>query len=229
MNLELGEILKAYSLGPHQKYAERLHELSKDSLIGVFSDLLTMYINDKNSSTIREFITVSMAGYEHSGSKIGYNGFKHVTAGKPLACEAKPVNVTRLGLEMYRSGERKTCKKLDGGGNYTDYSWKRHEKYCRDNPHILVSGFVDGRIIYLFEFPFRTSSFRSHFEEKLEKRFPKGDIKGEFIRSVTFDYRHYVDTEDLKILYCEETVLDEYKDFLRGTFHRDMKRNLKKV
>jgi hypothetical protein len=58
-------------------------------------DLLTMYINDKNSSTIREFITVTLAGYEHRQSKIGYNGFKQdaFVAGKTIKCEAKPKNI----------------------------------------------------------------------------------------------------------------------------------------
>jgi hypothetical protein len=33
-----------------------------------------MYINDKNSSTIREFLTVTLAGYKHKEGKIGYSG-----------------------------------------------------------------------------------------------------------------------------------------------------------
>ena len=33
--------------------------------------ILKLYINDKNSSTLREFITTSIAGYKHIGTKIG--------------------------------------------------------------------------------------------------------------------------------------------------------------
>jgi hypothetical protein len=73
-------------------------------------DLLTMYINDKNSSTIREFITVTLAGYEHKERKIGYNGFKQGVFDheKTIKCEAKPRNFDTEELEKYRRGERKT-------------------------------------------------------------------------------------------------------------------------
>jgi len=37
-------------------------------------------------------VTITLAGYEHSEKKIGYNGFKQSAAigGPPMACEAKP-------------------------------------------------------------------------------------------------------------------------------------------
>lgn len=55
-------------------------------------DWLTMYINDKRSSTIREFITVTLAGYEHNQAKIGYSGYRQDTfiSGRTVKCEAKP-------------------------------------------------------------------------------------------------------------------------------------------
>ncbi len=63
MNQELANVIKIYSTG--QQLSDYLIGKSKDNLIGIFVDLLTMYINDKNSSTLREFITVTLAGYEH--------------------------------------------------------------------------------------------------------------------------------------------------------------------
>lgn len=65
LNQELANVLKIYSTGTHQELSNYLVGKSKDTLIGMLLDLLTMYINDKNSSTIREFITVTMAGYTH--------------------------------------------------------------------------------------------------------------------------------------------------------------------
>ncbi|PIU83365.1 MAG: hypothetical protein COS68_04465 [Elusimicrobia bacterium CG06_land_8_20_14_3_00_38_11] len=63
MNQELAEVIKIYSTGTHQELSSYLIGKSKDTVIGILVDLLTMYINDKNSSTIREFITVTFAGY----------------------------------------------------------------------------------------------------------------------------------------------------------------------
>ena len=123
MNQNLSDAIKEYSLRPHCDYARLMHGYSKDTLVGMFTGLLTLYINDKNSSTLREFITVILAGYQHEENKIGYNGFKHATAGKSIACEAKPKNVSSSDC-----GERKNVRKLNGGGNFTDYTWKRFEK-----------------------------------------------------------------------------------------------------
>lgn len=120
MNQELANIIKIYSTGSHKELSGYLIGKSKDTLIGMLVDLLTMYINDKNSSTIREFITVTFAGYEHKVGKIGYNGFKQdaFISGKTLKCEAKPKNFDTEEFEKYKRGERKTSpSKLNGGGN----------------------------------------------------------------------------------------------------------------
>lgn len=92
MNQELANVVKIYSTGTHQELSSYLIGKSKDTIIGMLVDLLTMYINDKNSSTIREFLTVTVAGYEHKEGKIGYNGFKQdvFVSAKTLKCEAKP-------------------------------------------------------------------------------------------------------------------------------------------
>ncbi len=98
MNQELANVIKIYSTGSHSELSNYLLGKSKDTLIGMLVDLLTMYINDKNSSTIREFITVTLAGYTHKEEKIGYNGFKQdaFIPGKTIKCEAKPKNVDTL-------------------------------------------------------------------------------------------------------------------------------------
>ncbi|MCM8793950.1 MAG: hypothetical protein NC898_05770 [Candidatus Omnitrophica bacterium] len=98
MNQELANVIKIYSTGTHQELSNYLIGKSKDTLIGILVDLLTMYINDKNSSTIRELITVTLAGYTHKEGKIGYNGFKQDTfiSGKTIKCEAKPKNANTL-------------------------------------------------------------------------------------------------------------------------------------
>ncbi len=58
MNKELPGILKLYSTGKHEDLSTYLIGKSKDTLIATLVDLITMYINDKNSSTLREYISV---------------------------------------------------------------------------------------------------------------------------------------------------------------------------
>ena len=61
MNRDLQEAIKIYSIGSHKELNGFLLDKSKDNLISMFNDLLTTYINDKNSSTIREFITTTIS------------------------------------------------------------------------------------------------------------------------------------------------------------------------
>ncbi|MEO0102724.1 MAG: hypothetical protein ABIK81_03355, partial [candidate division WOR-3 bacterium] len=168
MNQELAQVIKMYTTGTHKQLSSYLIGKSKDTLIAILVDLLTMYINDKNSSTIREFITVTLAGYQHKEGKIGYNGFKQDTfvPGRTIRCEAKPKNVNSEEFERYERGERKTPPaKLNGGGNFTDYTPGRLEKDKREKDlNMLVSGFVDGKLIYIIEFPFSTPDFVRNLE-----------------------------------------------------------------
>lgn len=76
MNKDLIEVIKLYSTASHKELNNFLLDKSKDNLIAILNDLLTIYINDKNSSTIREFITTTISGYIHNENKIGYNGFR---------------------------------------------------------------------------------------------------------------------------------------------------------
>lgn len=221
MNEILAKILKTYSVESHQAYANQVHNLSKDAIIALFTDLLTTYINDKNSSTLREFITVSLAGYEHSSNKIGFNGFKHTTTGKAIACEAKPKNVSSQDLEAYQAGIRKTFHKLRGDGNFTDYTWARFHKDKTENLNMLVSGFVDGKLIYLLEFPFSTKSFTSKLETQLQKQFPEGDEVNKYLRGANFSYKDFIESKKLKIIYCTSD-LEHHQNFIVRDFYQKL-------
>ena len=209
MNQELANIIKIYSTGTHQELSSYLIGKSKDTLIGTLIDLLTMYINDKNSSTIREFITVTLAGYQHKETKIGYNGFKQdaFVSGKTIKCEAKPKNIDTEEFKEYKRGERKTSpSKLNGGGNFTDYTPARLERDKKEKDlNLLVSGFVDGKLIHIIEFPFNSLDFVRNLESKIkrweEKLKGSKSIKGQFLRSADFDYKDFIKSPNLKIVY----------------------------
>ena len=218
MNQELAIILKLYATKPHKELNDYLIGKSKDNLIGILVDLITMYINDKNSSTIREFITVTLAGYEHREGKIGYNGFKQDTliSGRTLKCEAKPKNFDT-------NSTSKSPQKLNGAGNFSDYTFARFEKDKKDTDfNMLVSGFVDGKLIYILEFPFNFPEFTERLDKLLYKRFPKGeDIPGEFLRSADFHYKHFISCPDLKVAYLlKKDDLEEYKTYIVKDFYK---------
>ena len=178
-----------------------LHSLDKDSLVSCFSEILIRYANDVNSSTLRELVTILKAGYEPQllGAKLGYNGT--TSQGKP--CEAKPVNI--------RSD---SGKKLNGGGNFSDFTYERMDRYQNDGVMMLISGFVDGRLIYILEFPFSYSEFVNRLGRQLQRHFARGRrAPGQFLRSAQFSFRHYKNCPELKIIY-KDPQLSDYREFL---------------
>lgn len=215
MNKNLQEIIKIYSTKTHLDFSSALLGLSKDSLIALFSDLLTIYINDKNSSTIREFLTVSLAGYTHNTKKIGFNGFKQITADKAINCEAKPKNLQTSDFLEYKNGLRKNApSKLNGGGNFTDYTWARFLKDKNSNLNMLTSGFIDGQLIYLLEFSFNDQNFTNNLEKQLNKKFPNGDVSGYYLRSASFSFKNYQNA-DIKIIFNQsKEVLNANKEYI---------------
>lgn len=208
MNRDLQEVITLYATS-HDRLHTCLKAKSKPNLIGILCDLITHYFNDKNSSTLREFVTVSISGYTHLSGKIGYNGYRQDSSlGKGKYCEAKPKNYDTALLEQYRAGERKNPPaKLSGGGNFTDYSWKRLKKDQGENPQMLISGFVDGQLIYVLEFPFNEAAFVERLKTQLKKKFPKGDTSGLFLRSASFNYKHYDKSSALRINYLVNKAL----------------------
>jgi len=220
MNIELANVIKLYATKSHKELNAYLIEKSKDVIIALLTDLVTTYINDKNSSTLREFITVVLAGYEHSEGKIGYNGYKQnsILAGKPIQCEAKPKNFDTSQLEKVKSGERKTKPaKLAGNGNFSDYTFKRLARDLKENLNILVSGFVDGKLIYILEFPFSHDAFVAKLKKQLKNKFPNGDKSGMFLRSANFYYGDYTNCKELRILFLlDKKELQEYKTYINN-------------
>ena len=221
MNKDLLELIEDYATRKHTDINTNLLGKSKDNLIAMLLDLLTMYYNDLNSSTMRELVVAVVAGYEPSSEKLGYNGFRHNTlTGTTEHCEIKPRN-------FRTDSTSKNPRKLNGGGNFTDYTWARFKKHQQENPNMLVAGFVNGRLIYIFGFSFNEQSFTSRLQEQLEQHFSAGDSKGVYQRSADFSFKHYKDAESLEIIYSvSKSELTEAKPYITGPVFKYLENNI---
>ncbi len=221
MNKNLAEIVNYYATRPHIELAKLLLDKSKDNLIACLTDLLTAYMNDKNSSALREFITVSLAGYEHNAQKLGYNGYKHSSdiGGQSVNCEAKPKNIT---TENY---EQKTSRpKLNGEGGFNDYTYARWQKDQVTNLNLLSSGFIDGELQYILEFPFAAISDTLKdkliaFYKKLNCTLEQSiDLTGQYLRTAAFSFKYYNAHEGLKIIYVNKIAIQANQKY----FNKDI-------
>lgn len=118
MNKDLEQLMIDYATKEHPEINVNLLGKSKDNLISILTDLLTMYFNDLNSSTMREIGAALIAGYVPNLKELGYTGFRHNTlTGKTEHCEIKPRN--------YRTDSTaKSPSKLNGGAISPITLWK---------------------------------------------------------------------------------------------------------
>lgn len=209
MNQDLSQIVVYYATRPHKELSELLLSKSKDNLISILTDLLTAYINDKNSSSLREYVTVLIAEYQHNPNKLGYNGYKQSSAigGKSISCEAKPKNIQTEGYEL-----KKTKSKLNGEGGFNDYTSERLGKDAQVNLNILSSGFVDGELQYVLEFPFKV------VYERLKRQLPEKRVKGTYTRMATFNFSHYQEHKSLKAIYLNKTSIKRNEKYFNKKF-----------
>lgn len=110
--------------------------------------------------------------------------------------------------------------KLNGGGNFTDYTWERLDRDTEKNPAMLTAGFIDGKLVYIFRFPFNSESIVNRLKEQLKKRLPDGDQKGHYLRSASFDLRHYEDIPELSHPFIvERKQLQAYRSCMTSRLY----------
>ena len=141
-----------------------------DTAEQVIYELIEEFANDSNAAKFREDVTKLMIGLRPSEGKLGYDDDHE-------AIEVKPVNYTG-----------KT--RLQGQGNFSDFTWKRHRKYLGDNVRMLVSGFNHGKLLYIVEFPY--SALQARIEVILHTKFPNGDVRGSYVRTAAFGWNHWI-------------------------------------
>ena len=146
--------------------------------------------NDKNSSTFREEITLCISGYENSPGKLGYDGF---VRGTNRQIEVKPQNST-------------DGKKLNGNGQFTDFTHARFLKHKDDDILMVVSGFHNGQLKFIVEFDFNSHDFTTTIESHLMRALPNGDEQGKYCRSASFGWNKWKEANNLKLLYLSDNI-----------------------
>lgn len=162
-------------------------------------DFLVLYINDSNSSTLREAITCKVLGLEFTGKKLGYDS-------KLTNEEIKPRNVQTGGKKL-----------LDCWGNYSDLTWRRHNKYINDKVVVHVSGFVDGLLMYIIRFNY--VDLAPYFQAMLERDLPNGDQKNKYVRTAWFTFTNIKDLPSLNVEFLRENFKDFESKFQKDFFN----------
>ena len=192
MHPGLAQLIRDYATEDIGAVEGRLLRQSKTDLVAMLTELLDSYYNDLNSSTLRETVVALLAGYQPIPTKLGYDGSrKNPSTGATEFCEIKPKNVRS-------DSPAKSKPKLNGSGTFTDYSWGKFERHQKENPQMLVAGFVDGRLIHIFEFSFNTPAFTNCLRAQLGRRFPNGDRTGEYLRGAYFTFKDFARAPDLQ-------------------------------
>jgi hypothetical protein len=170
------------------------YDVSQELLL----DIVKMYFNDKNSSTLRELIMCEISDIEPSLKKLGYDGFGKIDRepheNKPQSYDTKNINAS----------------KLTGGGNYTDMTHRRHIKYFNDDVILHLAGFVDGILIYQFMVKYR--ELIEHFKKQLDKHLPNGDKTQTYLKSMTIPLTQ-LEKCDVKLEFITEDI-EKYRKFL---------------
>lgn len=197
-------------------FKKELLNTNKENVVALLEELISNYFADVNNSTPRELVTLESAGFSKLEGKLGYDGYK-VVDGNMIYAEVKPKNYSRTA---------KSPTKLNFSGNYTDFRVSKFEKYVLENPNIIVSGFVDGFLVYTIKFNFNNSLFQAKHKENLLKHFPEWkDVKGRWLRSSGWNHTN-IDLENVEVIYFvrdakfKSFVVDSVWDFLVENYQK---------
>jgi hypothetical protein len=163
----------------------------KDTII---YELISEAANDDNSSKFREDITLDTCGYDSSPGKLGEDGIDPANGRK---IEVKPQN-------GHNKNNRK--KKLSGGGQFTDFTHQRIQKYKNDDILMVVSGFYGGKLKFIVQFDFTSPLFLEHITRKVCKALPDGDESSRYCRSAGFGWNQWKHANHLQRMFLSDDL-----------------------
>lgn len=206
------DLAKIFALDK-DNFTELLDSFNKEEYKQIIVDLLMANLTDPNYSSLAEAIPIRLANYNpnEDKEKHGYDGF----IGESFD------NATKYVEHKPKKTNNKS-KKLDGSGGFADYTIEKlnKDKSLGDKLNLMISGWVNGNLIYAYELPQNYSPFM----EQIEKRTLKCISNGKRVLP-TFGYNHYKNCTSIKLIYLSPDF-DNYKDYLTGPFFNFVK-NLK--
>lgn len=156
------------------------------------------YVQDKNSSTVREEVTLYHLGYVKFDKKHGADGKHPVT--KKLA-EVKP--------QYAHLDENGKQKKLNGGGTWNDITEEKLEAI--KGYDVLCSGFAEDKCLFIVRFPAEVLiPFLSLRLSLIKKR-----------KTISFGWNKYKDSPDLEVCHFDEANAAK---FMPKTFYKFLKK-----
>jgi hypothetical protein len=207
MNNQVLELAKTFSLDK-KEYKDKLMSMDVDQLRDCIENLLMINLTDPNFSSLAEAIPINMAGYKSHDDKHGYDGFI-----------GESYDVAQKYVEQKPKKTSSKDSKLNGGGSFADYTIERLSKDKSKGEHLnlMISGFVNGELIYVYEVPHNFKPFMEHIETKTIDSISKGKRV-----LPTFSYTNYKDCKDIKLIYRRDNI-DDYYDYMTGPFFQFVK------
>lgn len=193
--------MNMYIMKISQKNIEKITDYCTGKITNLgdedFTNLVLAYLDDSNSSTIREAVTANVCKYKWISEKLGWDAVDEATN------EFKEIKPKRHSKD----------KKFNGGGNFSDLTPERIKKYqdsLQDSQYGMISSFfINGRLCYVAEF--KLSDILPHLAEKVHKKCVKEGNR--YARSVEYNYKHYIHSPNLKIHYIDFDLINEKKCF----------------
>lgn len=159
----------------------------------LFKNTFLAYVADKNSSTVREAVTLALYGYNKINKKHGADGQDPVTK--------KLVEVKPQYAHIDENGKQTL---LHGGGTFNDITFTKLE-LCKDWD-VVCSGFAEDKLIFVARFPFKQihAKLFNFIKKKIKDNTEKtvDETQGRF--STMFGYCQYIDCPELEILHFDK-------------------------
>lgn len=161
-----------------------------------------------------EIHSVITAGFNHNDSKLGFDGYFEETF-----CEAKSQSLLINKDIIYKYHHGKISDKasllksgtisnhaaLAGRGFFNAFTYRLFKRYQENDVTMLLSGYVNGVLLYMISFNFNDPVFLGKMKEAMQKKLPNGD-KINHGAKISFSYLWYKDCESLEVLYVSKNA-----------------------